>query len=254
MTPSSAPWLLFLFDPLCPQAVLFSWAWKEELSLTPSSQHPLSTTASLASSAGGQSLPASTTTALSMPGPPATTTRTPGSRYLQQGWNASTESSLAAMAGLAVLLSWDFTAPGGKCGAKLLHQAATQGHLGMCLEEASPLEETGTWVDDPPWDARLEGWRASSSREFQHPGQPLSCPNGHPSSQTCWSWWVQGVCTPPSLHPTHAVLPSTGEPAAEDAAERDHHAGRAPRGAAGVCARLQSRLQPGRAGVHLLQG
>lgn len=54
-----------------------------------------------------------------------------------------------------------FTAPGGKCGAKLLHQAATQGYLGMCLEEGSPLEEGGTWVDDPPCSAHLgmQGWR-----------------------------------------------------------------------------------------------
>lgn len=59
----------------------------------PSSQHPLSITASLASSAGAQSSPASTTMALSMPGPPATMTRAPGSRYQQQDWNASTESS-----------------------------------------------------------------------------------------------------------------------------------------------------------------
>lgn len=49
-------------------------------------QHPLSTTAFSASSAGGQSSPASTTTALSTPGPPATMTRAPGSRYSQQDW------------------------------------------------------------------------------------------------------------------------------------------------------------------------
>ena len=53
---------------------------------------------------------------------------------------------------------------------------------------------------------------------------------------------------------THAVLSPSGQPAAEDAAERDHHARRSPRGPAGVRPRLQSRLQPGWAGVHLLQG
>lgn len=163
------------------------------------------------------------------------------------------------MAGLAVLLSQDFTAPGGKCGAKLLYQAATQGHLGMCLEEASPLEEGGTWVDDPLCSTHLGmgGWR-DRGRPPQGSSSTLGIafpyPNAHPPTQTWWSWWVQGLCTPSSLHPTHPLVPSAGQPAAEDAAERDHHAGRAPRGAAGVCPRLQSRLQPGREGVHLLQG
>ena len=49
----------------------------------------------------------------------------------------------AATAGLAGLLSWDFSAPGGKCWAKLLQQGATQGHFVMCLEKARSLR--GRW-------------------------------------------------------------------------------------------------------------
>lgn len=97
----------------------------------------------------------------------------------------------AATAGLAVLLSQDFTVPGGKCGAKLLQQAATQGHLGMCLEEASPLEEGGTRVYDPPCSAHhgMQGWKdgglpphGSSSAL----GIPFPYPSAHPLTQ---AWW-----------------------------------------------------------------
>lgn len=95
-------------------------------------------------------MPASTTTALSTPGPLATMTRAPGSRYPWQDWEHGC-SWLVAMAGLAGLLAWDFSAPGGKCGDKLLQQGATQGHLVMCLEKARSLgRRWGPGVVIPP--------------------------------------------------------------------------------------------------------
>lgn len=59
-----------------------------------------------------------------------------------------------------------------------------------------------------------------------------------------------------AVHPilTQGLLSPPGQPAAEDAAERDHHARRSPCGPSGVRPCLQSCLQPGWAGVHLLQG
>jgi len=96
--------------------------------------------------------------------------------------------------------------------------------------------------DTAPWAAPLPVSMLSVSPP-SHPGLVVLVGAGA----------VHPVCAAPRSC-SSPVSPPPGQPAAEDAAERDHHAGRSPRRPAGICPRLQSRLQPGWATVHLLQG